>query len=57
MKHELLADQVYVFTPRGDVIELPAGATSIDFAYKIHTQVGDTCKGTEVNGMIMSLRY
>ena len=57
MKHELLADQVYVFTPRGDVIELPAGATSIDFAYKIHTQIGDTCKGTEINGMIMPLRY
>ena len=57
MKHELLADQVYVFTPRGDVIELPAGSTSIDFAYKIHTQVGNTCKGTEVNGMITSLRY
>ena len=57
MKHELLADQVYVFTPRGEVIELPAGSTSVDFAYKIHTQVGDTCKGTEVNGMIMPLRY
>ena len=57
IKSELFGHEVYVFTPKGDVVALPAGSTPIDFAYKIHTQVGNTCIGVEVNGMVVSLRY
>ena len=56
-KTELFGDEVYVFTPKGDIIALPSRSTPIDFAYKIHTQVGNTCIGAEVNGMVVSLRY
>lgn len=57
MKEDLFPDEVYVFTPKGDVIALSAGSTPVDFAYKIHTEVGNTCIGAEVNGRIVSLRY
>ena len=57
MKWELLPDEVYVFSPKGDLFSLPAGSTPIDFAYKIHTDIGQTCCGAEVNGVILSLRY
>ena len=57
IKSELFGHEVYVFTPKGDVVALPAGSTPIDFAYKIHTQIGNACIGAEVNGMVVSLRY
>ncbi|MCB2154507.1 bifunctional (p)ppGpp synthetase/guanosine-3',5'-bis(diphosphate) 3'-pyrophosphohydrolase [bacterium] len=56
LKKDVFADVVLCFTPRGDVIELPAGATPIDFAYAIHTQVGERCVGARVNRRMVSLR-
>lgn len=56
IKH-LFSDRVYVFTPEGDVIDLPKGATGLDFAYHIHTQLGHRCKGIKVNGNIAPLTY
>ena len=56
MKLELFEDEVYVFSPKGDLFKLPAGATAIDFAYKIHTDVGHTCVGAEVNGAVAPIR-
>ena len=56
MKLELFQDEVYVFSPKGDLFTLPAGATVIDFAYKIHTDIGHTCVGAEVNGSIAPIR-
>ncbi len=52
---ELFQDQVFCFTPKGMLIALPRGATPIDFAYAVHTDVGDTCVGTKVNGRVMPL--
>jgi guanosine-3',5'-bis(diphosphate) 3'-pyrophosphohydrolase len=54
-KLELFQDQVFCFTPRGRLIALPRGATPIDFAYAVHTDVGDTCVGCKINGTIMPL--
>ena len=56
MKLELFQDEVYIFSPKGDLFTLPAGATVIDFAYKIHTDVGHTCVGAEVNGSVAPIR-
>lgn len=53
--NDLFTDQVFVFTPRGDVIDLPAGSTPVDFAYRIHTDVGSHCVGGKVNGRIVPL--
>jgi GTP pyrophosphokinase len=54
---DLFANDVFVFTPRGDVIALPAGATSIDFAYAVHTEIGNHCAGARVNGKLLPLRH
>ncbi len=55
LRAEFFADRVYVFTPQGDVIDLPNGATAIDFAYHIHSSVGDRCRGAKVNGKMIQL--
>jgi GTP diphosphokinase / guanosine-3',5'-bis(diphosphate) 3'-diphosphatase len=55
LKTDVFRDQVYVFTPRGDVVELPAGSTPIDFAYHIHTEVGHRCRGALVNDRMVPL--
>ena len=57
VKDEVLNNNIYCFTPKGDVIELPKGATPIDFAYKIHTKVGETTTGAIVNNAIVPLNY
>ncbi|OAP40642.1 GTP pyrophosphokinase [Sinorhizobium glycinis] len=54
-KLELFQDQVFCFTPKGQLIALPRGATPIDFAYAVHTNIGDTCVGAKINGRIMPL--
>src|SRR5690606_33753158 len=54
-KLELCHDQVFCFTPKGRLIALPRGATPIDFAYAVHTEVGDSCVGAKINGRIMPL--
>ena len=56
-KTSLYQDEVFVFTPRGDLRRLPSGATPIDFAYLVHTEVGHRCVGAKVNGRIVPLRY
>jgi guanosine-3',5'-bis(diphosphate) 3'-pyrophosphohydrolase len=56
IKKELLRDSIYVFTPRGDVVELPSGSTAIDFAYHIHTDIGDQCTGAKADGAIIPLK-
>src|SRR5579872_6289714 len=55
-KLEMFQDQVFCFTPKGDLIALPRGATPVDFAYAVHSQIGDTCVGAKINGRIVPLR-
>ena len=55
-KLEMFKDQVFCFTPRGDLINLPWGATPVDFAYAVHSEVGDHCVGAKINGRMMPLR-
>lgn len=55
LKIDLFADTVFVFTPKGDVVELPAGSCPVDFAYRVHTDVGHRCAGAKINGRIVPL--
>jgi len=55
MKSDVFQDRVYVFTPRGDIIDLSAGSTPIDFAYHVHTDIGHRCRGARVNGKLVPL--
>ncbi len=57
VKGEVVPEVVYVFTPKGEIKELPMGSTPVDFAYSVHTQVGHRCVGAKVNGRIVPLRY
>ncbi|HWR65055.1 MAG TPA: bifunctional (p)ppGpp synthetase/guanosine-3',5'-bis(diphosphate) 3'-pyrophosphohydrolase [Bellilinea sp.] len=57
MKSDVFQDRVYVFTPRGDIIDMPAGSTPIDFAYHVHTEIGNRCRGAKVNGKLVTLEY
>src|SRR5512143_3488059 len=57
VKGDLFPDVVYVFTPRGDVKELPQGSTPVDFAYSIHTDIGHQCVGAKINGKIVPLKH
>jgi GTP pyrophosphokinase len=57
MKSEVFEDRVYVFTPKGDIIDLSVGSTPIDFAYQVHTDVGHRCRGAKVNGKLVSLDF
>ncbi|WP_345318857.1 bifunctional (p)ppGpp synthetase/guanosine-3',5'-bis(diphosphate) 3'-pyrophosphohydrolase [Candidatus Villigracilis proximus] len=55
MQSDVFKDRVYIFTPRGDIIDLPAGSTPIDFAYHVHTDIGHCCRGARVNGKLVPL--
>ncbi|MEW5719522.1 MAG: bifunctional (p)ppGpp synthetase/guanosine-3',5'-bis(diphosphate) 3'-pyrophosphohydrolase [Chloroflexota bacterium] len=57
LKTDIFQDQVYVFTPKGDIVEMATGATPIDFAYHVHTEIGNRCRGAKVNGRIVPLDY
>jgi RelA/SpoT family (p)ppGpp synthetase len=57
MKTDVFRDRVYTFTPKGRLIDLPVGATPIDFAYQIHTEIGNRCRGARVNGKMVTLDY
>ena len=57
LKEDVFSSQVYVFTPKGDVVELPAESTPIDFAYRVHTNVGNKCVGAKIDGRIVPLDY
>src|SRR5688572_33206497 len=55
LRFDLHSTEVFVFTPKGDVVSLPAGATPVDFAYSVHTEVGHRCIGARVNGRLVPL--
>jgi len=57
MKTDVFQDRVYIFTPKGDIIDLPAGSTPLDFAYHVHTDIGHRCRGAKINGKLVSLDF
>jgi guanosine-3',5'-bis(diphosphate) 3'-pyrophosphohydrolase len=57
VKLDVFQDQVFVFTPKGEVKDLPAGATPLDFAYRIHTDIGHRCIGAKINNRLVPLDY
>lgn len=57
IKQEVFQDRVYAFTPKGDVIDLPVGSTPLDFAYHIHTDIGNRCRGAKIRGQLVNLTY
>lgn len=57
MKTDVFQDRVYIFTPRGDIVDLPTGSTPIDFAYHVHTEIGNRCRGAKINGKLVTLDY
>jgi len=57
LKEQIFEDRVYVFTPLGDILDLPLGATPLDFAYQVHTNLGHRCRGAKINGHIVPLTY
>ena len=57
LRSDVFQDRVYVFTPKGKLVDMPTGSTPIDFAYHIHTDIGDRCRGARVNGSLVSLDY
>jgi len=57
MKSDVFADRVYVFTPKGDIVDLPKSATPVDFAYQIHSEIGHRCRGAMIDGRLVSLDY
>ena len=57
MRSDVFKDRVYVFTPRGDIIDMPAGSTPLDFAYHVHTDIGHRCRGARVNGKLVPLYH
>lgn len=57
LKIDFFKDRIFAITPKGEVVDLPAGVTAVDFAYQIHSQIGDTCVGAKVNGKIVPLNY
>ncbi len=57
LKSDIVSDRIYIFTPEGHVVDLPQGATPVDFAYRVHTEVGHACRGARVNSRIVPLTY
>ncbi len=57
MKSDVFEDRVYVFTPKGDIVDLPAGSTPIDFAYHVHTDIGHRCRGVKIDGKLVPLSH
>jgi GTP pyrophosphokinase len=57
LKSDIFPERVYVFSPKGDIVDLPQGATPVDFAYHIHTEIGHRCRGAKVNGRLVPLDY
>ncbi|MEO1037703.1 MAG: bifunctional (p)ppGpp synthetase/guanosine-3',5'-bis(diphosphate) 3'-pyrophosphohydrolase, partial [Pseudomonadota bacterium] len=57
VREEILDDRVYAISPKGDIIDLPAGATPLDFAYQVHTEIGHRCRGAKIDGRIVPLTY
>ncbi len=57
MKTDVFEDRVFIFTPHGDIVDMPADSTPIDFAYHVHTEIGNRCRGAKVNGKLVTLDY